>query len=190
MLVAPTRAVGCPMEVAYTLTINDLVRVAYRAWKSDRNHRIAYYAWWAILTVLIATGAAALSLRDDEWQLIGWFLALLAVTFAAVYPFSVREQFFRRTRAALRRADLRGIVGRIALILTDETLTEVTDVTRSEARWADMLGVDAGEDYTIIQVTAALNATLPRRGFDSDEEYRAVRDFAVARIKPRNTNEG
>ncbi len=78
---------------------------------------------------------------------------------------------------------MRGMIGPITLILSEDRLVEITETTRSEMRWEDMKGLDVSVDYTFIFVTGLSAAIVPRLGFDSDNEYEAVRDYAIARLK-------
>jgi hypothetical protein len=63
-----------------------------------------------------------------------------------------------------------------------DTLVEITEIGRTEVRWENMKGVDDAGDRTYIFVTGMLASILPRRGFDSDEEYFAARDFAMRKL--------
>jgi hypothetical protein len=75
------------------------------------------------------------------------------------------------------------VTGPIRLILSEESLVEITELTRTEARWRDMDGIEEVGDYTFIMVTGMTAAILPRRGFEREDDYLSVRDFARARFK-------
>jgi hypothetical protein len=79
----------------------------------------------------------------------------------------------------------RGTLGRITLILTAESLVEITETTRTEVRWKDIAGVDEVGEYTFIFITGLSAVTLPRHGCDTDDDYRAARDFALAQVVQR-----
>ncbi|WP_420841886.1 YcxB family protein [Fimbriiglobus ruber] len=112
-------------------------------------------------------------------------LGLLAfgagLLYAFWFPLTYKSRVEGLLRAHLQKNGSRGIVGPITLILTDDSLTEITEITRSEARWQNIQRVDVSGDYTFIYVNSSSAAILPRHGFDSGEEYEAVRDFALAR---------
>ena len=78
--------------------------------------------------------------------------------------------------------DPRGMIGRIRLILTDDTLTEITASTRTEARWRDMLRVEETGQTTYIYVTGMSVAMVPKHGFADEEDYYSVRDFARSHV--------
>jgi hypothetical protein len=74
-------------------------------------------------------------------------------------------------KSYVKSADTKGIVGEIRLILSEDALTEITSITRTEAKWVDVHRIDEGIAHTFIYVTPLAAAILPRRGFPSDEAY-------------------
>lgn len=76
----------------------------------------------------------------------------------------------------------KGLVERITLFLTDETLIERTAVADTVIRWQDMKGMKVVGDCTYIYVTAELAAVIPRHGFVLQDDYEAVRDFALEKL--------
>ena len=75
-----------------------------------------------------------------------------------------------------------GLIERITLFLTDETLTERTVVADSVIRWQDMKGMKVVGDCTYLYVTDELAAIIPRHGFVHQDDYEAVRDFALKKL--------
>ena len=85
-------------------------------------------------------------------------------------------------RIQAKQFGVRGVVGAITLILTDESLTEITETTRSEIKWKDMERVDEVGNHTFIMVNPLLAAIVPRHGFANEQDYVKVRDFVKARV--------
>jgi hypothetical protein len=98
------------------------------------------------------------------------------VTVVLMYPLCVRFSLNYRLRKWA--SGLKGVVGEVRLILTESALTEITSVTRSEARWADMDRIEEHGDYTFIYVTPGIAGILPRHGFLSEEEYEHTKALA------------
>lgn len=90
----------------------------------------------------------------------------------------------RSIRRYFREQGTRGVVGRITLVLTDEKLTYRTETVESVARWGDMKGVEVVGECTYIWVSGLQAAIIPRHGFEREEDYVAVRDFALAKLRP------
>jgi hypothetical protein len=102
--------------------------------------------------------------------------------YAIVYPFVHRVWIASAVRAYTQDLGSRGIIGRITLVLEEDTLTERTELVQTVARWRDMKGVEVVGDCTYIYVTGMLAAIIPRHGFERPEDYEAVREFAVAKV--------
>lgn len=97
-----------------------------------------------------------------------------------------KREFTEHYQSVARGMRERGELGRITLALTNQTLTERTTAGASVVRWRDMPGMEVAGDYTFIQVTSELFAIIPRHGFDREEDYAAVRDFALAKLSPKS----
>jgi len=80
------------------------------------------------------------------------------------------------------RLHAQGVVGVIRLILTEETMTEITESIRTEVHWNHVLRIIGDENNTFIFVRPGAAVILPRHGFRSDEEYERARGFAVERL--------
>jgi hypothetical protein len=120
-------------------------------------------------------------LVEDLWP-CGIAVIVFGLFITALYPMSYRAAFQHNVRTQVRRKGSRGIVGDIRLILSEKSMVEITETTRTEVLWRDMVDVVEDGDYTYILVTGISAAILPRHAFDSDDEYDEVRDFAMARF--------
>jgi hypothetical protein len=187
LLSVEARASRLMMEVTYTTTMKDylafnrhIVRRSAVLW------RLVVFEWIA-LTVVLGYGATALAINGDVWlALISAALCLLS---AAFFPSLLWTFLNWLNWANARRTGTRGVIGRITLVLNQETLLEITETTRTEARWKDIKGAEIDGDYTFIYVTGLSAAILPRHGFSSDKEYQAVQEFALARMEQRAQQE-
>src|SRR5690242_15680125 len=98
---------------------------------------------WIGGTLRCAAGAAgAWQLGGETAESFSIVLGVLTVVYAASYPQAHRATIERNARAYARNMGTRGVVGEIKLILSEESLVEVTEIARSEVRWAVMQGVE------------------------------------------------
>ena len=169
------------VEVDYVTTVEDGVRLAEYLWWQPLPVRANYHFYlWAPVAVLC--GAAV---RGTPF--IGWpatiLLLSLAAGYAACYPLVRRTLRRRRTRAASELLAEKGVIGHITLELTKDTLTERTAAGVSVARWKEMIGVEVVGDCTYIFVSPTETAVIPQHGFDREEDYAAVRDFAQSKLR-------
>lgn len=171
------------MEVRFTVTLDDSVAFTLHAVRKSGVGRGAFRLVWIGGTLLFVAGAVGvLQLNSEEAEALAFGLGLGAVAWAVVYPFIYRATIEHNARTYANNMGTRGIVGEITLILSEESLVEITEVGRSEARWENMHSVEEVGDYTYIFVTAGLASILPRHGFASDAEYEATRDFAMRKL--------
>jgi hypothetical protein len=169
-----------PVEVSYTTTLDDYVALSLHVMKRSPSMRSRFWLGWTLLTLAFLIGAAFLVTINPVGAAV---LSVLAVAYAISYPFVHRAWVASAVRAYAEDLGTRGVIGRITLILTDETLTERTASVESVARWRDMVGVEVVGDCTYIYVTGLLAAIIPRHGFEREEDYEAVRDFVLAKLR-------
>jgi hypothetical protein len=178
------------MQISYTTTLDDYVEFQrFAFWKYPVTWG-TYLLAWPLLPLVFLVGAAGLFLEDSNDPLrvaVALVFAGVGFALAIAYPWLFRGLLGLLTRLLARSRGTRGMVGRITLILSEESLTEITEITRTEARWESMHSVEVAGDYTFIFVTAHLAAIIPRYGFDDDEDYDAVRAFALAHVGRRRT---
>jgi YcxB-like protein len=166
------------VEVSYTTTLDDYVAYAWHMWRKSKAVRGAYLSGWLFFPALGLLGAAAffvLGSRVGAGVCVG-----AAVLYAAIYPAYYRRWTTGYLRAYAKDFGVRGVFGPIRLILSEESLVEITELTRSEARWPEMYGIEEVGDCTFILVTGMSAAILPRHGFEREDDYFTVRDFARA----------
>jgi type IV secretory pathway TrbD component len=166
------------MEVTYTTTMDDYVAFnRYLSKRSPQTQTVILVGAFTVAVILILVGAVvALALATWWIVLVGVAAALLA---AAVYGPLFWPYFDRLVRAYAEERDRYGMLGLTTLILSEDGIVEITEVARSEARWANMHGIFVDGDRTYIMVTGMSCALLPRHGFNDPHEYDAATDFAI-----------
>ena len=167
------------MEVSYTTTIDDYVAYSMHALKRSPSMKWRLALGWVLIPLGCWVGAALLASGDPA---LAAGLAAGGAACAVIAPPVQRASIASAVRAYAHDLGTRGVIGRITLVLEDDTLTERTESVQSVARWRDMQGVEVVGDCTYIHVTGLLAAIVPRRGFERPEDYEAVRDFAVAKL--------
>jgi hypothetical protein len=177
------------MEVEYVTTMDDYVELNLHTYRSSGLAFGVYILGWIVTPLLpLLVGAIALVGVGAEREIalfsvvLAIAMGLMTVAVAVTYPFFYHGFMRWFTRAFAAQRGVRGMVGRIRLILTDETLTEITESTRTEARWRDMVRVEETGDTTYIFVTGMSVALVPKHGFADEEDYYLVRDFARSHV--------
>ena len=167
------------MEVSYTTTIDDLVdaMVHFR-----RNMPFLRRVNQLLVAMIIVGGSLWTFIVFERSPAAAICVGLLTVASLAAYPRIHRVTEKRHVGRLIKAMGARGLIGRITLILTDESLTEQTETVRSVARWQDMNRVEAVGDCTYIYLTGMSMAIIPRHGFERDEDYTAVRAFVMGKL--------
>ncbi len=165
------------MQVTYTTTREDILTCnRHFLWKSPRARKTFLIFWLGPAFILVTIGVI---LVVENRRPLGWALGALGLLHLAFYPLFHQTYLGSLVRASLKDLDMRGVVGQCTLILTAESLVDISETTRTEVRWTDCPGVEIVGEYTFIYVTSMLVVILPRHGFASDTEYETVRDYAV-----------
>lgn|GEM_PF-4466571 len=167
------------MEVRYTLSLNDYVNYLFDSAKKNRLVRRRFLFDWLGAVVVFAIIALVLVLIG-EWYgyLSGAYVGVIGVIYTIRYPFKYRQRLEETLRATTLQSGTRGILGVNTLILSEESCLFITETVRSEVKWKELKEVTDVTDCTYITFHG-LSIILPRLGFDSDEVYFAVRDFAL-----------
>ena len=167
------------MEVTYTTTLDDYVAFGVHALKRSPSMKWRTGFGWALVPLACWLWASLLVATTPATAVV---LAIGGLAYAALYPLAHRAWVSSAIRAYARDLGARGVVGRITLVLADDTMTERTESVQSVARWQDMKGAEVVDDRTYVYVTGLLAAVIPRRGFERAEDYEAVRDFVLAKL--------
>ena len=170
------------MEVRYTLTLDEYIEFAVYAYRKSGVGRASYLLVWLIVPVLCTGVALGLWQSFDSAKPIAIGLALAAGVFLIIYPFLYRATIKRNLRAYAEQAGTHGVTGPVTLVLSEDSLTEITETGRSEVKWADMAGIEVVGERTYIYASGTSASVLPRSGFATAVEYEAVRDFALRKL--------
>lgn len=176
------------MEVSYTTTLDDYVAFNRRMYRKSKVSRQLYLLNWLALPLLCLAGVPPLA-ATDGMGIVAVCLIVFGLLYAALFPAIHLLWFDACVRSYAKNLGVRGVVGPIRLILSDESMVEDTGVGRTEVKWRDMAGIDEIGDYTFILITGLSAAIVPRHGFDNEDDYLKVRDFARARIKSHTDSE-
>lgn len=174
------------MEVRYTLTLDDYIAFCMHRLRKDLWESRVFMVFWIGPPVFFAAVAVVLVFLDEWYYYSGAALSLIfGVGCAVMFPAEYRTRLERSIRKDEVRKGTRGVLGPITLILSEESLVEITETIRSECKWKDIKGVEEVGDWIIIQVSGHLSAIIPRLAFAHDEDYYAVRDFAFRKLADR-----
>lgn len=169
------------MQITYTTTLEDYVAFnRHVTWKSAVMWEVVLLCWLVVPAIAVAC-AAVLVMTEDSWA-VAMIVAGIGLAYAVVFPPICRIWVDGLVRAFAKGLGTRGMIGRITLILTEESLVEITETTRSEVRWQDIKGVEVTRKHTFIFITGLSAAILPRHGCGSDKDYDAAREFALAQF--------
>ncbi len=173
------------MQVRYTVSLDDFVALNLYLTRKSGAGRPGYLMVWLVPPILCAAGAVRALQHDHEPAAI--LFAAVAVFWLIFLPFRYRDALARNVRAFVKKLGGRGIIGERGLSLSEEMLVAVSETFRTEVRWENMTGVDVVGDCTYIFISGISALIVPRHGFDGDEEYEAVRDFALRKLAGRVT---
>lgn len=159
------------LEFSYTMTKDDYIECDMHILKKQLRRP------WGILPIgcMMWIGIPAYF-----FPIVTISLGVCVVVSIWIWLRIIRKRFTQVIQALEFGAE--GLIERITLFLTDETLTERTVVADSVARWEDMIGMKVVGDCTYIYVTEELTAIIPRHGFVHQDDYEAVRDFALKKL--------
>lgn len=168
------------LAVTYTTTVDDgLVLEMYSKVRSLTFwRRVAFDV--AKRAVGVAIGIALLLWYNVRPEMFVGLVVVIILLAVVVYP-AYLVRFYRR-EARARLMTWAAMFGPTSLTLTDDGLTLRSPVAEESARWETMKMVVAKRDYTYIFLTPAKAVLIPRRGFEREEDYAAVRDFALAKL--------
>jgi len=162
------------MDVVYHTTAQDYVEFCRHSHRTSPWGRTLLVSKWMTFPIIVA-----LLLFLWYHSALGSLLGIKVLALALLTcPFLHGAMQSYAAKSQLKEDGGRGIVGEIRLILTDDMLTEVTEVTTSAARWTDIHRIDSVRGYTFIYVTPMAAAILPCRGFPSPELYEQTVEFA------------
>lgn len=165
------------MEIRYRTKMADYVAFCRHHYRHSRTALINLLLGWLLLP-LGGLLYVWYRLSQDGWNstLVGWLGASLG--YLVIYPFLHRFLLDIYVRSHVSEHGTRGVIGEIQLILTEVGLVEVTETMRSEVAWGNVHRiVDSGE-YMFIYFTPVAAAILPKHGFESEEQYEHVKDYA------------
>jgi hypothetical protein len=169
------------VQITYMTTLEDYVAFNRHVARKSAVLWAIFLLGWLVLPIIAAIALPVLIILSDLWS-IAVIVGLFGLLYAAIYPPVYRWWYDEIMRAHARGLGTRGVIGRITLVLTEQSLVEITETTRSEVRWQDVNGVEVAGDYTFIFVTGLSAAILPRYGFECDEDYEGVKEFALAKV--------
>jgi hypothetical protein len=175
------------MHVRYTVTLDDFVAFNLYITRKSGAGRPGYLIMWLVPPALGIAATVRLLQLDHLPLAIG--LTGISLFWLVFLPVRFRDALARNARAFVKKLGGRGIIGERGLILTEEMLVAVSEIARTEVRWENMAGVDVVGETTYIFISGISALIVPRRGFDSDAEYEAVRDFALRKLAGRKASD-
>jgi hypothetical protein len=168
------------METKFTVTLDDFVAFNLHVYQKVGTGRVR------VSTLLFVLGGGYLTFLAATTGHAVWavFLGAFTVGYAALSPTLARLSTARAVRRFVATQGGTGIVGPVTAILSDESLTWVSEVQRSETRWEKVIALEETCDHLFILVTPASAAIIPRSAFARHEDFVATRDFVRAKIRP------
>jgi hypothetical protein len=170
------------MEVTYTTTPEDYAVYCMHCNAKSKTSFHYYMVNW-LLWPIAALVVAGYGHYFGEWRAITIATIILAAAVMLVfYPLYYRLYLKGYIQTQMKELGGKGIIGTITLIANEDTLTEITETTRSEVRWKDIHRLDEVGDYTFIFVTPLNAAILPKHAFSSPSQYQEITSYARERL--------
>jgi hypothetical protein len=173
---------ACVIEVAYTYTVDDYVAFCCHYRKRTGGVRLGF---WCMLLLVPMGCLYWFAFHRTSFPEHTLTAVVVSIVWVIVYPICHRTIGSESYRAVARTMETYGHLGRITLILAEETLTERTAAFDTVARWDKMFGIEEVGDVTYIYVTGFAAAIIPKHGFRRSDDYERVRDFAMGKLAQR-----
>jgi hypothetical protein len=170
-----------PIEISFVATIDDYAELRVYSLRKTR----AFWPFTILLSLpvpLVCLLVAPIFFASPDFRWLVVPLLAAGVLAATIIPIILPKALAQGVRNQTKNLDARGIIGRIELVLSEESLVVITSMTRSEVKWQDMQSVEEVADRTFIWLTGLFLLGLPRHGFDCDGDYFIARDYAMARV--------
>ena len=173
------------MEVTYTTTVDDFVACHRHVLKRRTPFNWPFWGVWLLVPLGCVHWIVFHRTPFVEDSLLP---AVVAVLWLIFYPLLIRVGGDHQVREYARLLEQHGTIGRITLVLGEETLTERTAGVDLTARWKTMYGLDELGDVTYVYVTGVHTAIIPRHGFQRPEDYEAARSYIRQRFAARTSS--
>ena len=168
------------LEVTFTTAADDLMAFNRFVLKRSPARRQQFVFFLALMVCLgVGMTAVAYCSRPDgvEWVLT----AVLGVVTTAIWPLVFHgsgELAVRKCVAEQFKAE------GVTVTLTDEGIRQATATGEGHTRWGGVTEVVEDKGRLYLFTAPACAFILPRWAFERDEDYTAVRDFALAKLTP------
>lgn len=172
------------LEMTCTNSMDDLVAFHTFALKRSPYLRKRLVRSWVVLPVGLVVIALVLW-AAATYPPLALSVAVSGAVIALFFPLIWQSWIWQWARQ-LAAQNAAGGLFPTTLTLTDDVLRVRGRVTETTARWDMMVGVEAGPDHTFILVTELFAVVVPRHTLGREEDYAAVRDFALAKLAPKS----
>jgi hypothetical protein len=174
------------MEIAYTVTQDDYLAAQMHWLRKNGQIRKGYFigsVFWCGFFLLAA--ALFAYFVPDEIKPAALIFVAAGATCTILHLITYPRTLERRLREQLAQHDTRAMFGPVRLILTESSLTEMTEVLKVEIKWEYMIGAEEVGDRTFIYYSPSNFGILPRSAFNDDAAYEGLRDRILNRLGSR-----
>jgi hypothetical protein len=135
------------MEVKYVVSMDDFVAFNRHVFAKSSATWMSYVVGWMSVPLLCLLLAGVLiSFADLHWLAI--VLVVVGILAAAVYPLVYSYHIDYTVRALATQAGTRGLLGPMRLLLTDDSLAEISEAAKVEVRWESLQNVEVVGERT------------------------------------------
>ena len=161
------------MTVTVDIRRMDLARLNLTMMFRIRANLYVFLFLWAIVFVSTRYGG------DTDLSLVAVGLATFVMTIVVFLAIAIVSGLF----TILGASDRSGVLGRHTFTIEDSGLREVTEANETLNKWSAIHRVLQSGNSIVIQINWYLFHVIPRRGFDTTEQYQAFFEQCMAHWK-------
>jgi len=158
------------LKITVHLTRFDLIALQWQLLFRLRANLYFMLAMWIFFFIMPLAKAESFSIGSIG---IAAFVALLGAAAGMLVALAINAIY-----VLMSPLENKGILGRHDISLSPTEFREITDVNDSSYRWTGIPRVVALPRCLVVQVTYCAAYPVPRRAFDSEQEFKAFCDYA------------
>ena len=172
------------MDVSYRLTTEDYAYFLRHNIRRSEEYKRGPAYWWLMPTACLSICIAALiSTKNKD-------VALIGIAAGAIWTLSL---YLLRYRMALDKwcvshAEQGFTPGTVRLTVNEESIVEITNLTRAEVRWNEVCRIEETENYIFIYFSQSQIAIVPKLGFGVPEEYDDLKRYVKDCFQERSAS--
>ena len=167
------------MDIEYDILLEDILALNlyhHQQSPSARRNRMLLQYGPPVIPVIVFLFQAFVSGASMVASLPWLFFAGIWVIFV---PFSLRRSMKKRVARMVLEDQDGGVTGRHKFTLASDAVTDKTGSGKTKTKWRDVWKLVATNYYLYVYISDTSAHIVPKRAFDSEEEFREFVDTAM-----------